>query len=82
MIPTRTFAEIINIVCHRYDKTNLDPFLYNKIENALKTYYDGRYSLYVLAGAQDTAIVKYQHMKYYISYNNNTKKYEVDLFKL
>lgn len=81
MIPTTRFAEIINNVCERVNKTNLDPYLYGQIERALKMHFDGRYSLNVLAGTRDTAIVKYQYVKYYISFNYTTQKYEVEFFK-
>lgn len=82
MIMPQRFADIINMVCETYNKTNLCPFLYKKIEDALKIYVDGRFTLYVLAGTNDTAIVKYHHIKYYIAYNHTTKKYEVEYFRL
>lgn len=60
----------------------LSPKFFKMAENYLKTYSgDMRYSLFVLASSSDSCLVKYHHMKYWVTYNHIEKKYETESYE-
>lgn len=61
---------------------HLCPNFYKSVEWQLKSRYDSRYSLFVLAGNDTTAIIKYMNFKYYVEYDYTTQRYKVDYFRL
>ena len=61
---------------------HLCPNFYKSVEWHLKSRYDSRYSLFVLAGNDTTAIIKYMNFKYYVEYDYTTQRYKVDYFRL
>lgn len=66
-----------NVIC----PYKLYPKFYKKAENYLKTHFDGRCSLFVLAGSDSSCLVKYKNMKYWVDYNFTTKQYEIEPYE-
>lgn len=66
-----------NVIC----PYKLCPKFYKKAENYLKTHFDGRCSLFVLAGSDSSCLVKYKDMKYWVDYNFTSKQYEIEPYE-
>ena len=91
MIFPKRMEEVINYVLNKKREckeklksieTHLCPQFYKSVEWQLKSRYDSRYSLFVLAGNDTTAIIKYMNCKYYVEYDYTTQRYKVDYFRL
>lgn len=91
MVAPKLIEEIINRVLDKKREckktlpsieTHLCSNFYHTLEFQLQARFDGRYSLFVLASSNTTAIIKYMNCKYYVEYDNTTQRYKVNYFRL
>lgn len=62
-------------------ETHLCPNFYKSVEHQLKMRFDARYRLFVLSSCEDSAIIQYRNVNYYVAYDYNTQSYKVEIYK-